>query len=140
MRLGCTFAAVLLWSFAVGARAEGKDMTPAVLYVDDADPTWFSGYPTVKIEVDVDEHVFRRAVLGNEARGVFATYNGRRILLLRKSSEAFMWEPPGCAVAIVVPKGGNWPQNETDLEAVPLEDVGKAVVEIEKGSDAPPTT
>jgi hypothetical protein len=103
-------------------------MATALLHIDFADKSWFPG-ETMEIELEPEEHVFRRAGLGNEVRGVFVTIRGRRAMLLRKASETFRWSP-GCAVGIVVPRDGAWPDGQFELDQLHLEDVGRAVVEI----------
>ena len=121
--------AALFSALSSNAWAEKGNMRKALLHVDIADLAWFTPDTTVEIEVDLREHVFRRAVLGNEVRGVFATYSGKRVMLLQKANEVFSWNP-GCAVSIVAPIDGNWGEGEVALAELRLEYVGKAFVEI----------
>lgn len=102
-------------------------MVAAILSIDFADPSWFPGQ-TLSITLELEEHVFRRAVLGYDVRGVFADIRGKKAMLLRHASQPFKWT--GCAVSIVVPKSGVWPENRCDLDQLHLESVGKAVVKI----------
>lgn len=106
---------------------ENGGMVAAILSIDFADESWFPGQ-TLSITLEPEEHVFRRAVLGYDVRGVFADIRGKRAMLLRHASQPFMWT--GCAVSIVVPETGVWPAGSYELDQLHLEGVGKAVVKL----------
>ena len=120
-----------VWPFpgiaASDSLTENGGMVAAILSIDFADEAWFPGQ-TLSISLEPEEHVFRRAVLGYDVRGVFADIRGRRAMLLRHASQPFKWT--GSAVSIVVPGSGVWPEGRYELDQLHLESVGKAVVKI----------